>query len=73
MLALASLAVAASLLLAQRDYKRMLAYSSIEHMGLLALGAAVGSPLAIAAVLLHMLGHGLAKARCSCAPGGSCS
>ena len=45
--ALASLAVAASLLLAQRDYKRMLAYSSIEHMGLLALGAATGSPLAI--------------------------
>ena len=32
------------------------AYSSIEHMGLLALGAAIGSPLAIAAVLLHILG-----------------
>ena len=61
MLSLASLAVAASLLIAQRDYKRMLAYSSIEHMGLLALGAAIGSPLAIAAVLLHILGHGLAK------------
>ncbi|EWM19208.1 proton-conducting transporter membrane subunit, partial [Kutzneria sp. 744] len=60
-MALASLVVAASLLLAQRDYKRMLAYSSIEHMGLLALGAAVGSPLAVAAVLLHILGHGLAK------------
>jgi hydrogenase-4 component F len=59
---LASLALAASLLLAQRDYKRMLAYSSIEHMGLLALGAAAGSRLAIAAVLLHILGHGLAKA-----------
>jgi len=59
--ALASLAVAAALLLAQRDYKRMLAYSSIEHMGLLALGAAIGTPLAITAVLLHILGHGLAK------------
>jgi hydrogenase-4 component F len=58
---LASLAVAASLLLAQRDYKRMLAYHSVEHMGLIALGAAAGSPLAIAAVLLHILGHGLAK------------
>ena len=43
------------------DYKRMLAYSSIENMGLLALGAAIGSPLAVAAVLLHILGHGLAK------------
>jgi hydrogenase-4 component F len=59
--ALASLLVAASLLIAQRDYKRMLAYSSIEHMGLLALGAAIGGPLASSAVLLHVLGHGLAK------------
>jgi hydrogenase-4 component F len=58
---LLSLAVAASLLLTQRDYKRMLAYHSIEHMGLIALGAAAGIPLAIAAVLLHILGHGLAK------------
>jgi hydrogenase-4 component F len=58
---LLSLAVAAALLLRQRDYKRMLAYSSIEHMGLLALGAAAGGPLALTAVLLHMLGHGLAK------------
>jgi len=60
-LALASLLLAASLLIRQRDYKRMLAYSSIEHMGLLALGIAAGGPLAVAAVLLHMLGHGLAK------------
>ncbi|WP_329238226.1 proton-conducting transporter membrane subunit [Actinoallomurus sp. NBC_01490] len=60
--ALASLAVAALLLISQRDYKRMLAYSSIEHMGLAALGAAAGTRLAAAAVLLHVLGHGLAKA-----------
>lgn len=60
-IALASLLVAATVLIAQRDYKRMLAYSSIEHMGLLAFGAAVGGPLSMAAVLLHMLGHGLAK------------
>jgi hydrogenase-4 component F len=60
-LAVASLALAASLLIRQADYKRMLAYSSIEHMGLLALGAAAGGPLALAAVLLHILGHGLAK------------
>jgi len=59
---LLSLGVAASLLVAQRDYKRMLAYSSIEHMGLVALGAAAGTPFAIAAVLLHVLGHGLTKA-----------
>jgi hydrogenase-4 component F len=58
---LASLLVTAGLVITQRDYKRLLAYSSIEHMGLLALGAAVGGPLALAAVLLHMLGHGLIK------------
>jgi hydrogenase-4 component F len=67
--ALISLLVAASLLISQRDYKRMLAYSSIEHMGLIALGAAVGSRLAVTAVLLHMLGHGLAKASLFCGAG----
>ncbi len=59
---LLSLAVAAALMLAQRDFKRLLAYSSIEHMGIMALGAAVGGTLATTAVLLHMLGHGLVKA-----------
>jgi len=58
---LLSLAVAAGLVVRQRDLKRMLAYSSIEHMGLLALAAAVGGTVAIAAALLHVLGHGLAK------------
>jgi hydrogenase-4 component F len=58
---LLSLFVAASLLIAQRDYKRLLAYSSIENMGIMALGAAAGSTLAITAVLLHVIGHGLAK------------
>jgi hydrogenase-4 component F len=67
--ALLSLAVAASLLVAQRDYKRLLAYSSIEHMGLVALGVAVGTPLAVAAALLHVLGHGLAKAVMFCTSG----
>jgi len=67
--ALLSLALAASLLIAQRDYKRLLAYSSIEHMGLVTLGAAAGTRLAIAAVLLHILGHGLAKAVAFCGSG----
>jgi hydrogenase-4 component F len=60
-LAIATLALAALLLLGQRDYKRMLAYSSMEHIGLMAVGTAAGSRLAIAAVLLHVAGHGLAK------------
>lgn len=67
--ALLSLAVAASLLIAQRDYKRLLAYSSVEHMGLVALGAAVGTPLAVTAALLHILGHGLGKAVVFCGSG----
>jgi hydrogenase-4 component F len=58
---LLSLAVATLMLIAQRDLKRLLAYSSVEHMGVLALAAAVGGPLAISAALLHVLGHGLAK------------
>ena len=58
---LLSLAVAAALLIAQRDYKRLLAYSSIEHMGIVTVGAAIGTPVALAAVLLHVLGHGFGK------------
>jgi hydrogenase-4 component F len=59
--ALLSIAEAGALILRQRDLKRMLAYSSIEHMGIIALAAAIGGPLALGAALLHMLGHGLAK------------
>ncbi|MEA5457110.1 proton-conducting transporter membrane subunit [Sinomonas sp. JGH33] len=60
-IALATLAVSASLMIRQRDYKRMLAYSSMEHLGIIAFGAAAGGPLGTAAVLLHVLGHGLVK------------
>ncbi len=67
--ALASLVLAAGLLVAQRDYKRLLAYSSIEHMALAAIGVAIGTPLAIAAMLLHIVGHGLGKAVLFCAAG----
>ncbi|MGW2634398.1 proton-conducting transporter transmembrane domain-containing protein [Streptomyces chattanoogensis] len=67
--ALFTLAWSAALLLGQRDYKRMLAYSSMEHMSLIALGAAIGTPLALAAVLLHIAGHGLAKTVAFCSSG----
>jgi len=59
--ALGSIVVAASLMVTQRDVRRLLAYSSVEHVGLIALAAAIGSPLAMSAVLLHMIGNGLAK------------
>jgi hydrogenase-4 component F len=58
---LLTLLIAASLLLVQTDFKRMLAYSSMENMGLVAVAAAVGTKLAIAALLLHVLAHGIAK------------
>ena len=56
-----TLVVAASMLLAQRDLKRLLAYSTMEHMGIMTVAAAVGGPLALTGVLLHILGHGLVK------------
>lgn len=67
--ALVSLVVAASLLIAQRDLRRLLAYSSIEHIGVAALGCAIGGQLAIGATLLHLVGHGLAKSVTFCASG----
>jgi len=55
-----SVAVAALLLIRQASYKRMLAYSSVEHVGLMCLGFGLGAGGAFAA-LLHMLGHAAAK------------
>ena len=56
-----SLLLAALYVLDQRDVKRLLAYSSIEHMGILAIGVSFGAPLAFAGVLLHVLAHAAAK------------
>ncbi|RDU97826.1 proton-conducting transporter membrane subunit [Trinickia dinghuensis] len=56
-----SLLVAALFIVKQQGIKRLMAYSSVEHMGVLALGLGFGGPLAIAAVLYHMLNHSLAK------------
>lgn len=58
---IASLLLAALYLLGQRDVKRMLAYSSIEHMGVLAIGMSFGVTLAVVGVLLHVLAHAAAK------------
>ena len=58
----ASLLLAALYLLDQRDIKRLLAYSSVEHMGILAIGVSFGGPIALAGVMLHVLAHAAAKA-----------
>jgi len=60
-LGLATLLVAVLMLTITPDIKRMLAYSSMENMGLIAIAAAAGTTLAIAALLLHVLAHGLGK------------
>ncbi len=57
---LLSLAVAAVFIVNQRDYKRMLAYSSVEHMGILAFGVGVGGA-GVFAALLQALNHSLTK------------
>jgi hydrogenase-4 component F len=58
---LLSMAVAAIFILKQSDYKRMLAYSSVEHMGILALGIGLGGGAVFGAVL-HAMNHSLTKA-----------
>jgi hydrogenase-4 component F len=57
----ASLLLAALYVFGQRDIKRLLAYSSVEHMGILAIGVSFGAPVALAGVLLHVLAHAAAK------------
>jgi len=53
--------LAAPFILVQRNLKRMLAYSSLEHVGLICTGIALNTPLTIFGALLHMGYHALAK------------
>jgi hydrogenase-4 component F len=55
-----SIALAAIFLVRQTDIKRMLAYSSVEHMGLFAVALGLGGK-ALYGVMLHLIGNGLAK------------
>ncbi len=56
-----SLLVSVLLMIVQRNLKRLLAYSSIEHMGVVALGVGIGGPLGLFGALLHAFNHSLAK------------
>lgn len=60
LLGLISMATAAIFIISQKDYKRLLAYSSVEHMGLIALGVGVGG-LAAFGSLLHVINHSAIK------------
>lgn len=57
---LLAMATAGVFMMGQRDLKRLLAYSSVEHMGILVLGIGLGAP-ALYGTLLHMLNNGLTK------------
>jgi hydrogenase-4 component F len=58
---LLSVAVASFSLFRQKDIKRMFAYSSIEHMGLITFAFGMGGPVATFAGMLHMTVHSLTK------------
>src|SRR5467141_382998 len=58
---LLSVVLAAFFLWRQRDVKRLFAYSSIEHMGIIAFAFGMGGPVANFAALLHMTVHSLTK------------
>jgi hydrogenase-4 component F len=56
-----SLVTAGLLIVVQRDLKRLLAYSSIEHMGIIAIGVGLGGGLGLYGALLHTFNHSLVK------------
>lgn len=56
-----SILAAALFILTQKNYKRLLAYSSIEHMGLIAIAVGLFSPASIFAAFFHTISHSLTK------------
>ncbi|MGE5509551.1 MAG: hydrogenase 4 subunit F [Chitinophagales bacterium] len=56
-----SMLVAVPFMALQTDLKRLLAYSSIEHVGVIAAGLGVGGPLGVAGALYHLFFHGIGK------------
>ncbi|WP_241911847.1 hydrogenase 4 subunit F [Telmatospirillum siberiense] len=68
-LGILSIAVSAFLIYVQHDFKRKLAYHSVEHIGLIVLGLGIGGPLGIGGALLHTVNHSLTKALLFCGSG----
>ena len=56
-----SIAISVSFMLVQHDIKRMLAYSSVEHIGIITLGVGIGGTLGLYGAVLHMFNHSMAK------------
>lgn len=59
---LLSLVLATPFILKSNKFKRILAYHSLEHMGIIAFGIGIGGPVALFGALLHALNHALTKA-----------
>jgi len=66
---LVSVGTAAFLLLQAKDYKRLFAFSTVEHMGIILVAVGLGTYGAHFGAMLQMVGHGLAKALCFFAAG----
>ncbi|HEY3375366.1 MAG TPA: hydrogenase 4 subunit F [Candidatus Aquicultor sp.] len=58
---LISILTAALFMLVQKDYKRLLAYSSIEHMGIIVFALGLGSKLALYGAIFHLINHAISK------------
>jgi hydrogenase-4 component F len=56
-----SILVAAPFVLVQRNFRRLLAYSSIDHAGIMVAALGFGGPLGVLAAVLHMVFHGVTK------------
>lgn len=56
-----SIAISVPFILVQHDVKRMLAYSSVEHIGIITLGVGLGGALGFYGAILHMFNHSMAK------------
>ncbi len=66
---LLSIVIASLFILRQHDIKRMFAYHSTEHLGIIATGLGFGGPLGMFAMLFHVMNHSLTKALAFCVTG----
>ncbi|HHY59259.1 MAG TPA: hydrogenase 4 subunit F [Clostridia bacterium] len=66
---LLSVGISAFFILAQRDIKRKLAYSSVEHIGIIATGLGTGGALGVFAALFHAVNHSITKSLLFCTVG----
>lgn len=56
-----SVALSVPFIITQHQIKRLLAYSSLEHIGIIVVGLGIGSPLSVFGALFHMLNHAMVK------------